>query len=141
MVASPNLGVAVEAAIDHVVVQLDVRIPAVHELGEVRERESLEADRRVFMRLPSLLVMISAITCSSPVLSGAGWRRMRAEYCWPSCCQLMVLAVVLVSSSFMRDFLHVAREHDLLGLRHDFGGAFRNRFGDQRNLRRAIRPW
>ena len=51
------------------------------------------------MRLPSLLVVTSAITCSSPVLSGAGWRMTRAEYCWPFSCQLMVLAVVLVSSS------------------------------------------
>ena len=37
-----ELGVAVEASVDHVVVQLDVRIPEVHELREVRERETLQ---------------------------------------------------------------------------------------------------
>ena len=96
-------------------------------------------ERCVFMRLPSLLVVTSAITCSRPVLSAAGWRMTRAEYCWPSSCQLMVFAVVLVSSSFCATLLHVAREHDLLGLRDDIGRAFGFRLGDHRNLRRRLR--
>ena len=84
------------------------------------------------MRLPSLLVMISAITCSSPVLSGAGWRITRAEYCWPSCCQLMVVRRRVGVEQLLRELLHVAREHDLLGLRHDSARAFGFRLGDQR---------
>ena len=43
----PDLGVAVEAAVDHVVVQPDVRIPVIHELREVREREALQRQARL----------------------------------------------------------------------------------------------
>ena len=92
------------------------------------------SDRRVFMRLPSLSVTISAITCSRPVLSAAGWRMTRAEYCWPSCCQLMVSRRHVGVEQLLRELLHVAREHDLLGLRHGLGRAFGRGLGDHRHL-------
>ena len=98
--------------------------------------------RRVFMRLPSLLVMISAITCSSPVLSGAGWRMTRAEYCWPSCCQLMVaVRRVGVEQLLARPAACCLREHDLLGLRHDSARPSGSGSVDDAEPASAIPPW
>ena len=42
-----DLGVAVEAPVDDVVVQADVRIPVIHELREMRERQALQRQARL----------------------------------------------------------------------------------------------